>query len=131
MTAKTILTLLMIASCEPLADGRGRDHAARCVSSPKDINDSLTPFLIADDFFRRGLDCWCALLQRQCQQSRRDAAMFTSCLLRFSCETTRLLRLEIAPAMTSEKLSANEGGLFVFVNTHRVHEVDTFLAREI
>jgi hypothetical protein len=44
MTAITILTLLMIASCEPLADGRGRDHAATCMSSPKDINDSLTAF---------------------------------------------------------------------------------------
>jgi len=101
------------------------------MSSPKDINDSLTAFLIADDFFRRGLDCRCALLQRQCQPSRRDAAMFTSCSLQFSCETPRSMRTEITPAMASEKLSANEGGVFVFVNTHRVHEVDAFLAREI
>src|SRR5215470_10295033 len=114
MTATNKLTLLMIASCEPLADGRGRDHAATCISSPKDINDSLTPFLIADDFFRRGLDCWCALLQRQCQQSRRGGAVFTTCSLRFSCETSRSMRIVIAGAITSEKLSANEGGVFVF-----------------
>ena len=121
----------MIASCEPLADGRGRDHAATCVSSPKDINDSLTAFSIADDFFRRGLDCWCALLQRQCQQSRNIGEMFTSCSLRFSCETPESMGVEIAAAMTCEKLSANEGGLFVFVNMHRVHEVGGFLVREI
>jgi hypothetical protein len=29
------------------------------------------------------------------------------------------------------KLSANEGGVFVFVNTQRVHEVNAILAREI
>jgi hypothetical protein len=41
------------------------------------------------------------------------------------------MRIEIAPAMTSEKLSANEGDVFVFVNTPRVHEVVASLAREI